>query len=101
MVPSSISITDAFSRFHNAKCRQQPGDTSRSSISDIECFVTPSAKPIAGGGAVGVETAGEIAYNYGGKDMTILSGGTRLLPRLKHTGIAKSAEKQQIGRAHV
>lgn len=55
----------------------------------------PKAKTIliAGGGAVGVETAGEIAYNYGGKDMTILSGGTRLLPRLKNTGIAKSAEK--------
>ncbi|KFY92441.1 hypothetical protein V500_04184, partial [Pseudogymnoascus sp. VKM F-4518 (FW-2643)] len=56
----------------------------------------PKAKTIliAGGGAVGVETTGEIAYNYGGKDVTILSGGTRLLPRLKHTGIAKSAEKQ-------
>lgn len=49
---------------------------------------------IAGGGAVGVETAGEIAHFYGGKDITLLSGGTRLLPRLKHTGVAKTAEKQ-------
>ncbi|KFY98647.1 hypothetical protein V500_01586 [Pseudogymnoascus sp. VKM F-4518 (FW-2643)] len=56
----------------------------------------PTAKTIliAGGGAVGVETAGEVAYNYSGKNITLLSGGTRLLPRLKHTGIAKTAEKQ-------
>lgn len=68
---------------------------SKDASADILKLV-PKAKTIliAGGGAVGVETAGEIAYNYGGKDVTILSGGTRLLPRLKHTGIAKSAEKQ-------
>jgi apoptosis-inducing factor 2 len=56
----------------------------------------PQAKTIliAGGGPGGVETAGEIAYLYKPKDITILSGGTRLLPRLRHTGVAKAAERQ-------
>ncbi|KAH8597517.1 hypothetical protein B0O99DRAFT_617606 [Bisporella sp. PMI_857] len=49
---------------------------------------------IVGGGASGVETAGEIAHFYKQKDITILSGSTRLLPGLRHTGIGKSAERQ-------
>lgn len=47
---------------------------------------------IAGGGPAGIETAGEIAYLYKPKDMTILSGSARLLPRLKNTSVAKAAE---------
>jgi NADH dehydrogenase FAD-containing subunit len=56
----------------------------------------PQAKTvlIAGGGAAGVETAGEIAYFYKQASVTLLSGGTRLLPRYKHTGLAKAAESQ-------
>jgi NADH dehydrogenase FAD-containing subunit len=56
----------------------------------------PQAKTvlIAGGGAAGVETAGEIAYFYKQASITLLSGGTRLLPRYKHTSLAKAAESQ-------
>jgi NADH dehydrogenase FAD-containing subunit len=49
---------------------------------------------IAGGGAAGVETAGEIAYFYKRTSITLVSGGTRLLSCLKHTGVAKAAESQ-------
>lgn len=54
---------------------------------------------IAGGGPTGVETAGEIASRYNKspstkKDITILSGTTRLLPRLKNPGVAPAAERQ-------
>ena len=44
----------------------------------------PSAKKIliAGGGAAGVETAGEIGENFPHAQTTIFSGGERLLPRL-------------------
>jgi len=43
----------------------------------------PKAKTvlIAGGGAVGVETAGEISHNYPKAKVTLLSGGTRILPK--------------------
>ncbi|KAH6702101.1 hypothetical protein BKA61DRAFT_202288 [Leptodontidium sp. MPI-SDFR-AT-0119] len=37
---------------------------------------------IAGGGAIGVETAGEIGAEFPRHDTTILSGNSRLLPRL-------------------
>ncbi|KAH7361073.1 hypothetical protein BKA65DRAFT_197968 [Rhexocercosporidium sp. MPI-PUGE-AT-0058] len=37
---------------------------------------------IAGGGAIGVETAGEIGAQFPKHDTTILSGNSRLLPRL-------------------
>lgn len=46
---------------------------------------------IAGGGAVGVETAGEIATHYPKAEVTILSGNDRLLPRLV-PGNSSSAE---------
>ncbi|MCJ1375119.1 hypothetical protein MMC20_006353 [Loxospora ochrophaea] len=44
----------------------------------------PSAKTvlIAGGGPAGVETAGEVAFHYPNAKVTMLSGNTRLLPRL-------------------
>ncbi|MAB90535.1 MAG: hypothetical protein CMJ90_13910 [Planctomycetes bacterium] len=37
---------------------------------------------IAGGGAIGVETAGEVGTQFPKHDTTILSGGARLLPKL-------------------
>lgn len=49
---------------------------------------------IAGGGAAGVETAGEIAAQHNKKDITILSGGTQLLSRLKNKNAGKTAEKR-------
>jgi NADH dehydrogenase FAD-containing subunit len=51
---------------------------------------------IAGGGPVGVETTGEIAYKHkaGNKDITLLSGSTGLLTYLKHAGVTKGAESQ-------
>ena len=53
----------------------------------------PTAKRVlvAGGGAVGVETAGEIATHYPKAEVTILSGNDRLLPRLV-PGNSSSAE---------
>lgn len=56
----------------------------------------PSAKTIliAGGGPSGVETAGEIAYLYRNKDITLLSGGMRLLPRFQNDKPGKKAEQQ-------
>ncbi|KAH8799050.1 hypothetical protein F5884DRAFT_132142 [Xylogone sp. PMI_703] len=49
---------------------------------------------IAGGGPTGIETAGEIAYFYKSRDITLLSGGPRLLPGLKHAGIGQAAERK-------
>ncbi|TVY16847.1 Oxidoreductase ptaL [Lachnellula arida] len=49
---------------------------------------------IAGGGAAGVETAGEIAHLHKGKNITILSGSLRLLPRLKNVKAGTAAERQ-------
>lgn len=56
----------------------------------------PSAKTIliAGGGPSGVETAGEIAYLYRNTDITLLSGGMRLLPRFQNDKPGKKAEQQ-------
>jgi NADH dehydrogenase FAD-containing subunit len=67
----------------------------RSAFEDLHTRL-PEAKTIliAGGGAVGVETAGDIAYFYKKTSITLLSGGTRLLPRLKHIGAAAAAESQ-------
>lgn len=55
----------------------------------------PTAKRvlIAGGGAVGVETAGEIATHYPEAEITILSGNDRLLTRLV-PGNSSSAERR-------
>ncbi|KAH6702025.1 hypothetical protein BKA61DRAFT_704593 [Leptodontidium sp. MPI-SDFR-AT-0119] len=56
---------------------------------------------IAGGGAAGVESAGEFGYNYGSsgvlgrKEITILSGSTRLLNVVKESvGAGVQAQKQ-------
>ncbi|KAI3573692.1 hypothetical protein IWW34DRAFT_754329 [Fusarium oxysporum f. sp. albedinis] len=56
----------------------------------------PQAKTIiiVGGGPTGVETAGEIAHFYKEKHITLLSGNIRLLPRLSHATVSKSAERQ-------
>lgn len=48
---------------------------------------------IGGGGAVGTETAGELADAYGGKKaLILLSGSTQLLPRLNNKKVGKDAE---------
>jgi apoptosis-inducing factor 2 len=48
---------------------------------------------VAGGGAAGTETAGELGDAFGGKkDLTLLSGSTQLLPRLHNKNIGKDAE---------
>ena len=48
---------------------------------------------VAGGGAVGTETAGELAEAFGGKkELTILSGSAQLLPRLQTKSVGKDAE---------
>jgi apoptosis-inducing factor 2 len=59
----------------------------------------PSATSIlvAGGGAVGTETAGELGEAFGGKkELTILSGSTQLLPRLHNKSVGKDAEARLI-----
>jgi NADH dehydrogenase FAD-containing subunit len=48
---------------------------------------------ISGGGAVGVETAGEIGSYYPKKSITLLSGTTRLLIRLTAYNSAKAESK--------
>ncbi|KAI9652516.1 MAG: hypothetical protein M1821_008370 [Bathelium mastoideum] len=55
----------------------------------------PSAKTVvvAGGGAAGVETAGELGYVYGGrKSISIYSGASQLLGRLQNKAAGKDAE---------
>lgn len=55
----------------------------------------PSAKTVvvAGGGAAGVETAGELGHVYGGKkNITIYSGTSQLLGRLRNKGAGIDAE---------
>lgn len=47
---------------------------------------------IAGGGPVGIETAGEIAQNFPNTEITLLSGTHRLLSRLS-TGTSQRAEQ--------
>lgn len=48
---------------------------------------------IAGGGAAGVETAGELGSLYGkSKKVTLLSGAPQLLPRLQNPAVGKDAQ---------
>ena len=51
---------------------------------------------ISGGGAVGVETAGEVGSYYPNKNITLLSGTTRLLIRLTAYNSAKAEHKLKI-----
>ncbi|KKY15050.1 putative apoptosis-inducing factor 1 [Phaeomoniella chlamydospora] len=51
---------------------------------------------IAGGGAAGVEAAGIIAYHLPEKDITLLSGTDRVLPRKVRPSISQDAESQLI-----
>ncbi|KFY08360.1 hypothetical protein V492_06302 [Pseudogymnoascus sp. VKM F-4246] len=62
-------------------------------VSVQAALVTAKRVLIAGGGAVGVETAGEIATHYPKAEITILSGSDRLLPRLV-PGNSSSAESR-------
>lgn len=48
---------------------------------------------VSGGGAAGVETAGELGSLYGkSKKVTILSGAPQLLPRLQNQAVGKDAQ---------
>jgi apoptosis-inducing factor 2 len=50
---------------------------------------------VAGGGAVGTETSGELGEAFGGKkELILLSGSSQLLPRLKNKSIGKDAERR-------
>ena len=49
---------------------------------------------IAGGGAVGVETAGEIAHYFSVSSCKLYSGSARLLPRLKSQRIGAEAQSK-------
>ncbi|KFY44114.1 hypothetical protein V494_01626 [Pseudogymnoascus sp. VKM F-4513 (FW-928)] len=62
-------------------------------VSVQAALITAKRVLVAGGGAVGVETAGEIATHYPKADITILSGSDRLLPRLV-PGNSSSAESR-------
>ncbi|OCK77753.1 FAD/NAD(P)-binding domain-containing protein [Lepidopterella palustris CBS 459.81] len=67
----------------------------KSAFEDLHARLPKAEKIfIVGGGASAVETAGEIAYRYKGKDITILSGSTRLLAGLKNVGVGVAAESQ-------
>ncbi|KAI1845193.1 hypothetical protein JX265_006969 [Neoarthrinium moseri] len=59
--------------------------------------VLPKAKTVivAGGGAVGVETAGEIASAYPSAEITLFSGGKTLLQRVKPEVGARAQEYLQ------
>jgi len=64
--------------------------------------ILPTVKTvlIAGGGAVGIETAGEIASAYPKVKITLLSGGEKLLPR-NGAAIGSRAEAYLKDHAHV
>jgi apoptosis-inducing factor 2 len=48
---------------------------------------------VGGGGAVGTETAGELGEAFGReKELTLLSGSSQLLPRLKNKSVGNDAE---------
>ncbi|CAD6443490.1 1fc6dfa0-e0d6-4a38-b66d-f0ab69245977-CDS [Sclerotinia trifoliorum] len=63
----------------------------------------PNAKTvlIAGGGPVGVETAGEIASNYPNCKVTLLSGANRLLPRIKEATSVRAQDYLENMRVEV
>jgi len=68
----------------------------KSALSEIHQKL-PNAETIlvAGGGAAGVETAGELGELYGKKkDITILSGSTSLLPRLNNKKMGAEAQQR-------
>ncbi|KAF1989334.1 AMID-like mitochondrial oxidoreductase [Aulographum hederae CBS 113979] len=69
-------------------------DKTKAALDDIHARL-PEAKTVlvAGGGAAGVETAGELGQLYGGqKDITLLSGTKQLLNGLNNKAVGKDAE---------
>ena len=70
-------------------------ELTRAALEDLHRRIPRAEKIlIAGGGAAGVETAGEVAHLHKGKSITILSGSARLLPRLRNASAGKTAERQ-------
>ena len=76
-------------------CRYVNGsaDIAKSAYKELHAsLATADTILIAGGGAVGVETAGELGYHLK-KKITLLSGGSRLLPH-HNPGNSTSAQSQ-------
>jgi len=71
-------------------------DNLRTALKDIhERLPSASSVLVVGGGPVGVETSGELGETYGGKkEITILSGTSRLLARYKNVGVGRDAESR-------
>ncbi len=69
-------------------------DALRADLAELhEKLPAASSILVAGGGAVGSETSGELGEVYGGKkELTLLSGSAQLLPRLNNKNIGKDAE---------
>lgn len=69
-------------------------DALRADLADLhDRLPAASSIVVAGGGAVGVETLGELGEVYGRKkEMTLLSGSIQLLPRLGNKAVGKDAE---------
>lgn len=66
----------------------------KSEISSLrEALVAAKTVLIAGGGAIGVETAGEIGAQFPKHNTTVLSGNSRLLPRLIPSNSAAAESK--------
>ncbi|EKD20317.1 uncharacterized protein L3040_007325 [Drepanopeziza brunnea f. sp. 'multigermtubi'] len=59
----------------------------------VNALASAKSVLIAGGGAVGVETAGEIGAQFTGIDITIFSGSSRLLPKLLPANSASAAKQ--------
>lgn len=74
-------------------------EATAAALKDIHARLPPAKSVlVAGGGAAGVETAGELGSLYGkSKEVTILSGGTQLLHRLQNPKIGQNAAKKLEG----
>jgi NADH dehydrogenase FAD-containing subunit len=69
-------------------------ELTKTALSDTHSRLkTAKSVLIAGGGAVGVEIAGEIAHYFKVSSITLLSGSTRLLPRLQNSKVGETAQK--------
>jgi len=68
--------------------------TSKEGLEEVNALLPRAGSIlIAGGGPAGIETAGEIAFNYRPRDLTLLSGDVQLLGRLNNKGVGKAAAK--------
>lgn len=96
-----LSLVIATGRKSNSPLWQvnDAGDTTRSEFATIQDQLqTAKSVLIAGGGPIGVETAGEIASRLSGVDVSLYSGSNRLLPRLlPSTSITAEERLKSLG----